>query len=173
MGAVTSRETTHRSSLSPDRHPSWYAASTTNKRPRKDLLCSIVPSPRGREHSKQSQGLCSIVPSPRSREHSKTRQGLWSIVPSPRGREHSKKRHFLSSIVPSPRGREHSKQSQGLRSIVPSPRSREHSKTRQDFESGNILCNSAYQRSEPFWSTSPIVKKNASQRPDGEALPLS
>jgi hypothetical protein len=119
------------------------------------FICSIVPSPREREHSKQSPRLCSIVPSPWGREHSKTRQ-------------------VLCSIVPSPRGREHSKQSQGLCSIVPSPRSREHSKTRQ----GLCIREHSLQFRLPAQRALLIDKpylqiKNASQQPDGTALPLS
>jgi len=139
------------------------------------FICSIVPSPREREHSKQSPRLCSIVPSPWGRENSKMRHFICSIVPSPRGREHSKQSPRLCSIVPSPWGREHSKIRQVLCSIVPSPRGREHSKERHLLRSP--VRGRPPQSSLPARRArsigKPSLQKMRRSDPICEALPLS
>jgi len=126
---------------------------------------SIVPSPRGREHSKVCQGLCSIVPSPRGREHSKKRQGLCGFgremqqVPALRGRERSRQSR---SIVPAPRGRE-MQQVPALRgrerslqahSIVPALRGREMQQDRASTRpSGSRTLPSRFFKAIPLLDT--------------------
>jgi hypothetical protein len=117
MGAVTSRETTHRSSLSPDRHPSWYAASTTNKRPRKDLLW-----PRTLQHSTRPSGSRTLKGMPRTLQHSTLPSGSRTLKETPRTLQHSTLPSGSRTLKGMPRTLQHSTLPSGSRTLKETPR---------------------------------------------------